>query len=146
MGNATRWEAASPEAMGAVAKALLKALPVKQVAFYGEMGSGKTTLIRHLCQELGVPEADVTSPTFSLVNVYEGAEQIFHLDLYRVEAVEELYDIGYEEIFYGEDWVFVEWPERAGALLPDDFARVNLKIEADGKRAILLEYEDLSSP
>ena len=89
--------------------------------FYGEMGAGKTTLIKSLCESLGVTEP-VTSPTFSIVNEYIGASQkVYHFDFYRLKNQTEALDMGYEEYFYSDAWCFIEWPEKipgpaAGAL------------------------------
>jgi len=100
----------------------------KTFAFYGPMGSGKTTLIKAICKELGATDM-VTSPTFALVNEYRtnNGDTIYHLDLYRINSIGELYDIGYEEYFYGDHIVFIEWPEMAEALLPESFIHVTLE-------------------
>ncbi len=106
------------------------------VAFYGPMGAGKTTLIRQICSRLGVQQ-EVTSPTFALVNRYTAADgrTIDHFDLYRIERIEELYDMGYEEYFYSDDICLIEWPERGEALLPDDALRVHIEVvDADRRR------------
>ena len=97
----------------------------RKFAFYGKMGSGKTTFIKAICNELGAADT-VTSPTFSLVNEYVSAtgERFYHFDFYRIESVEEIFDIGYEEFFYSENYCFIEWPEKAEMLLPDDIVKV----------------------
>ncbi len=111
------------------------------VAFYGSMGSGKTTLIKEICHQLGV-ENVVTSPTFALVNEYVSTEsKIFHFDLYRINKIEELYDIGYEEYFYSGRYCFVEWPELAESLLPEDIVRLVISATDDGKRFITLSKD-----
>lgn len=112
----------------------------KKVAFSGEMGAGKTTLIQSICKVLGV-EAVVNSPTFALINEYftvEG-ESIFHFDLYRIEDISELYDLGYEDYFYSEAWCFIEWPEMAVDLLPDDTLMLKIDVKEDGTRIIYSE-------
>ena len=109
------------------------------VAFYGSMGAGKTTFIRALCEELGVTDV-VTSPTFAIVNEYEvdKAEEfsIFHFDFYRIKRLEEVYDMGYEDYFYGSSLCLIEWPELIEELLPDDCLRVNIRMLDDGSREI----------
>jgi tRNA threonylcarbamoyladenosine biosynthesis protein TsaE len=88
------------------------------VTLEGELGAGKTTLIKAICAALGV-EATVNSPTFTLVNAYyAGATPVYHFDLYRVMEVEELADIGFEDYLGPDRWLFVEWPALARPLLP----------------------------
>ena len=109
------------------------------VAFYGSMGAGKTTFIRALCEELGVTDV-VTSPTFAIVNEYEvdRAEgfSIFHFDFYRIKRLEEVYDMGCEDYFYGSSLCLIEWPELIEELLPDDCLRVTIRVLDDGSREI----------
>ena len=105
------------------------------VAFFAPMGAGKTTLISTLMETLG-SEDIVTSPTFALVNQYEGNEcRIYHFDFYRIEEIEEVFDLGYEEYFYSGDLCFVEWPEKIEPLLPDDAMTVRITI-GDGESRI----------
>lgn len=96
-------------------------------AFFGPMGSGKTTLIKELCRQLGV-EGEISSPSFSLVNEYITAENkpVYHFDFYRIEKIEEVYDIGYEHYFYSNDLCFIEWPEKIMQLLPESFVKVEI--------------------
>lgn len=106
-------------------------------AFYGAMGSGKTTLIKAVCNQLGAIDT-VTSPTFSLINEYRTAEgvSLFHFDLYRIDSLGELFDIGYEEYFYGDDYVFVEWAEKAEVLIPGTFLKVYLEETGPSSRLV----------
>ncbi len=100
-------------------------------AFRGKMGAGKTTFIKAVCEELGV-EDQITSPTFSIVNEYRSdttGELIYHFDFYRVEKIDEVYDMGYEDYFYSGAICFIEWPELVEDLLPGDV--VDVKIEED---------------
>ena len=110
------------------------------VAFSGEMGAGKTTFIQSLCRALGVPE-EVNSPTFALVNEYftTGGESVFHFDLYRVEEPDELFDLGYEEYFYSGAWCFIEWPEKASHLIPEDAVTTCIEVKKEGSREIVFD-------
>lgn len=110
------------------------------IAFSGEMGAGKTTFIQVLCRALGVVQ-DVNSPTFSLVNEYftSTGESLYHFDLYRIEDPDELFDIGYEEYFFSGKRCFIEWPEKASHLIPDDALLVRIDVREDGSRE--LRYE-----
>lgn len=104
----------------------------KVVAFEGEMGSGKTTIIKALCDCLGVKD-NVSSPTFSIVNEYftENGETIYHFDFYRLKSLREALDIGVEEYFYSGAYCFIEWPEKIGELLPETALRVFIEKEND---------------
>jgi tRNA threonylcarbamoyladenosine biosynthesis protein TsaE len=118
----------SPDQIAKAAKTFLSIVQgFRTFAFYGAMGSGKTTLIKAICGELGATDV-VTSPTFALVNEYHTrqGEILYHLDLYRINSVSELYDFGYEEYFYDNHYIFIEWADKAEALLPDDTVKVTL--------------------
>ena len=104
-------------------------------AFYGSMGAGKTTFIKAICEELGVEDV-VTSPTFAIVNEYEGECPIYHFDFYRIKKLEEVYDMGYEDYFYGDGLCFIEWPEMMEELLPEGTIKVQIKENADGTRTV----------
>jgi tRNA threonylcarbamoyladenosine biosynthesis protein TsaE len=109
----------------------------RKFAFYGLMGSGKTTFIKAICQQLGALDV-VTSPTFALVNEYHTitGEILYHFDLYRINTIEELYDLGYEEYFYGDSYIFIEWPEKAELLLPDSIVKVVIEESGITKRKV----------
>lgn len=109
----------------------------KVFAFYGKMGAGKTTFIKALCEELGVEDV-ITSPTFALVNEYTSGngDPIYHFDFYRIKKIDEVYDMGYEDYFYGGNLCFLEWPELIESLLPEDVTKVHITTEADGFRTI----------
>lgn len=113
------------------------------VAIYGNMGAGKTTLIKALCRAAGVRET-VTSPTFALVNEYFSPEigKTYHFDFYRITEPSEIFDIGYEEYFYGGALCFLEWPELIEELLPDDTLRFFLDVTEDGKRRLKILRPD----
>ena len=124
-------------------------------AFYGKMGAGKTTFIKAICEELGVEEV-ITSPTFAIVNEYtaspcpseggeivppspgpsEGRLSIYHFDFYRIKRLEEVYDMGYEDYFYSGALCFIEWPELAEELLPEDAVSVRIEEQPDGSRLV----------
>ncbi len=94
---------------------------------HGEMGSGKTTLIKALCEEIGV-EDNVTSPTFSIVNEYKFAtEPVYHFDFYRVKTLEEALQAGVEDYFYSDNYCFIEWPEIILPILPKEYLNVCIR-------------------
>lgn len=109
-----------------IAEKILPYLQSKVVIFKGGMGFGKTTLIKALVRALGSTD-NVSSPTFSLVNPYEGAnDKIYHFDFYRIKNEEEAFDIGFEEYLYSGDWCFIEWAERVEKYLPETYTIVEL--------------------
>jgi len=114
---------------------------VAVIAFSGELGAGKTTFIQALCKELGV-RAEVTSPTFSLVNEYfmPDGSSIFHFDLYRIEDQSELFDMGYEEYFYSGARCFIEWPEKAIELIPEEALFVEIRVQDNLSREVVLSF------
>lgn len=102
------------------------------ICFYGEMGVGKTTLIKVLCEKLGVKD-NVSSPTFSIVNEYVllDGESIFHFDFYRMGKEEEAFDMGYEDYFYNGDLCLIEWPEKVKSIIPEDIMRIDITKNKD---------------
>ncbi len=131
----------SPAELPEVASAILDTLDGRTVvAFRGPMGAGKTTLIRQIVAQLGATDT-VTSPTFALVNQYSAAsgEPIHHFDLYRIERIEEVYDMGYEEYFYSGDLCLVEWPEKIEELLPDEVMTVRITVDGPEERTFEIE-------
>ncbi|MEN9997231.1 MAG: hypothetical protein RI922_221 [Bacteroidota bacterium] len=109
-------------------------------AFDGEMGAGKTTFISGLLNAMGIQELE-GSPTYSLVNVYDSVMfgKIYHFDVYRLKNEEEAYDIGIEEMLYGGDVCFIEWPEKIANLLPDNTIWVYIRNQEDNTRLITVE-------
>ena len=108
------------------------------IAFYGNMGAGKTTLIKNLCAKLGVQD-EVNSPTFALVNEYQTDtfDSVFHFDFYRIKSLEEVFDIGYEDYFYGGNLCLLEWPELIDPLMPEHFIKVEITLgDTDTSRKI----------
>ena len=110
------------------------------VLFRGPMGAGKTTLISRIAAALGA-EDTVTSPTFALVNQYEGegGRRIYHFDFYRINNVEEALDLGYEEYFYSGELCLVEWPEKIEPLLPEDAMTVTITVGEDEHRCFTID-------
>ena len=110
------------------------------VAFFAPMGAGKTTLISTLMESLG-SEDIVTSPTFALVNQYYTAERepVYHFDFYRINSINEAFDMGYEEYFYSGDLCLVEWPEKVEQLLPDNTMVVKIEILDENTRRFTIE-------
>lgn len=123
-----------------VAEEILSALGERRVVLLrGGMGAGKTTLVSRIAAKLGA-EDTVTSPTFALVNEYEGRDgTIYHFDFYRINRVEEVFDLGYEEYFYSGELCFVEWPEMVEGLLPEDAMQVRITVGDDQKRIFEIE-------
>jgi tRNA threonylcarbamoyladenosine biosynthesis protein TsaE len=108
--------------------------------FYGQLGAGKTTLIKSLCVALGYQE-DVTSPTFSLVNEYTIAQnKIYHMDLYRLKNIEEALDIGLEEYLYSGYYCFIEWPQVAIELLSEPYYVIKIEVEKNRQRKIEISF------
>ena len=110
-------------------------------AFYGQMGAGKTTFIAELCRALGVEEDATNSPSFSIINEYRSAttaELIYHFDLYRLESIEEALDIGVEDYFDCGAVCLLEWPERIEDILPDDTVKVEIKVNDDESRDLII--------
>ncbi|HYG37812.1 MAG TPA: tRNA (adenosine(37)-N6)-threonylcarbamoyltransferase complex ATPase subunit type 1 TsaE [Cytophagales bacterium] len=107
--------------------------------FYGEMGSGKTTLIKEICSLFKVNES-VTSPTYSIVNEYmsDSGKKLYHFDFYRVRSEAEVLDIGYEEYFYSDNYCFVEWPEKIPNLIPGIYLKVDIRMLQDSSRLIIV--------
>lgn len=124
-----------------VAEAVLGELRGRSVVlFRGPMGAGKTTLISRIAAALGA-EDTVTSPTFALVNQYEGegGRRIYHFDFYRINNVEEALDLGYEEYFYSGDLCLVEWPEKIEPLLPEEAMTVTITVGEDERRRFTID-------
>ena len=112
-------------------------------AFYGKMGSGKTTFIKSICEELGV-EDTINSPTFAIVNEYEDREMntIYHFDFYRIKSIAEVYNMGYEEYFYGGAYCFMEWPELVEELLPEETIKVYIEENEDTTRTVRIMFDE----
>lgn len=123
------------------AQDFIKKIKNKKVfAFYGEMGAGKTTFIKAICENLGVEDM-INSPTFSIVNEYLDADGniIYHMDCYRIEKESEATDIGVTGYLYSGNYCFIEWPEKIKRLLPDDMVKVKIAETENGIR--IVEFE-----
>ncbi len=114
----------------------------KKIAFYGEVGAGKTTFINALCQYFNIRET-VSSPTFSIINEYSYLDQnnveqlIYHADLYRLKTIDEVIDIGFEDYLYDPHFCLVEWPNIAEPILPLDCLKIKMELDADSNRKIV---------
>lgn len=106
-------------------------------AFYGKMGAGKTTFIKAICKALGVQD-NVNSPTFTIINEYKSAKgfPIYHFDFYRINRLQEAYDIGTEDYFSGSGLCLIEWPEKIAEILPEDCIKVSITTNPDLSRTI----------
>lgn len=113
---------------------------IKVWCFYAEMGAGKTTFIKKICEELGVLDT-MSSPTFSIVNQYEStkAGTVYHLDCYRLESVGEAQNIGVEEYLDSGNFCFLEWPEIVESLLPAHYLEINIKLVDDNARSLIAQ-------
>ena len=126
------------EEIGKAAEAFIQSIGDDRVfLFEGDMGAGKTTFISEVCRQMGC-EDDFGSPTFSLVNEYADRKgnPIYHFDFYRIDSPAEALDMGAAEYFDSDELCFVEWPDKAGAIIPDDARKVLIKVNADGTRTL----------
>jgi tRNA threonylcarbamoyladenosine biosynthesis protein TsaE len=129
----------SIDQLATVAQQILDQNPNKVILFNGEMGVGKTTLIKQLCKTLGVEEA-TSSPTFSLVNEYQTAKNqiVYHFDFYRLNQESEALDMGIEDYLYSGNWCFIEWSEKIENLIPEQHSIITIELLADGNRFLEL--------
>ena len=123
-----------------IAKKIIEFNPHKIVLFNGEMGAGKTTLIKSLCKELGII-TNISSPTFSLVNEYQTITNqiVYHFDFYRLKSQNEAFDIGIDEYLHSGHWCFIEWAENIKDLIPENYSTLTISVLSDGKRQIVLQ-------
>ncbi len=124
--NKLSFASVSIDVLDEVAKDIVASLGERKIIlFYGEMGSGKTTLIKEICKQLGVTDS-MSSPTYAIVNEYHASDKktIYHFDLYRVKNLEECLDIGMEEYLYSGNYCLIEWPDMAASLYPENAVKV----------------------
>ncbi|MFP4661578.1 MAG: tRNA (adenosine(37)-N6)-threonylcarbamoyltransferase complex ATPase subunit type 1 TsaE [Halanaerobiales bacterium] len=114
--------------------------PGQIILLSGRLGAGKTIMTQGICDGLGVEE-DVTSPTYNLINEYEGDLTVYHIDLYRLENEEDLYDLGIEDYLESDGITIIEWPDLVYDLLPPDFIYIKIEVEAKEHREISFEGE-----
>ena len=108
------------------------------VALNGELGAGKTTLVKAIAAELGIPREDVRSPSYTLINEYEGRLPVYHFDLYRLIDSSELYDLGYDEYLEGEGISIVEWADAIADALPSEYLSIKIEIVSDNERGFTI--------
>ncbi len=124
-----------------VAKQLIKHATSKTLLFYGNMGVGKTTLIKAIVKILGSND-EVSSPTFSIVNEYEiNNGLIYHFDLYRINDIEEAYNFGIEDYLYSDHYKLIEWPEKIEPILFDEFDEIFIEFNSENKRILKLNIK-----
>ncbi len=132
------------EELHKVSKEILGNVSSKTLCFYGEMGAGKTTLIKALVRSLGGGD-QANSPTYGIVNEYQnqkGELLGYHFDFYRLENEGEALDLGLEDYFSQDPWIFIEWPEKIGDLLPSNYTRISLEILDPVTRKIEITQAD----
>ncbi|VVV02109.1 tRNA threonylcarbamoyladenosine biosynthesis protein TsaE [Mesonia oceanica] len=129
------------EELPKIAQKIIEVSSSKTLLFYGEMGAGKTTLIKELVKQLGSSDR-VSSPTFSLVNEYLiNNSYIYHFDFHRINHEEEAYDIGFEEYLDNNNWIFIEWPEKIKNLLPQNKTTISIIKKSDKTRKISISTQ-----
>jgi len=133
------------EELSKTAQKILENVQSKTVLFYGEMGTGKTTLISAIVKEMGGTEP-ASSPTFSIVNEYEVTnDTVYHFDLYRLKTQNEALDMGIEDYLNSDSWNFIEWPEKIVSLLPEKVTVLELTASDDGSRILKLSEKQYSN-
>ncbi len=130
----------SLEEINTVAEQIIAQNPNKVILFHGEMGVGKTTLIKQLCKKLGVLEA-TSSPTFSLVNEYQTKDNhiVYHFDFYRLKQEMEALDMGADDYLYSGNWCFIEWAEKIPNLIPEEHSVITIELLPENKRLLRLD-------
>ena len=118
--------------------------PHRVFAFEGQMGAGKTTFIKKLCEQMGTLDI-VNSPTFAIINVYDVKQpyqgEVYHFDCYRLKDIREAMDFGAEDYLYSGNYCFIEWPDIIEALLPEDTVWVKITVMENGDRKLEIDYD-----
>lgn len=133
-----------------LAKRIAQSLKAKDIiCLCGDLGTGKTTFVKGIAQHLKIKESEVNSPTFTLLNIHEGKIPLYHFDLYRLDNLNEIVRLGYEEFFYGDGICVIEWADKLKQLIPSEYLAVQLKHQGENKRLITLQahgkrYENIS--
>ena len=109
------------------------------IALVGNLGAGKTVIANGLCSGLGVKQSYITSPTYTIINQYDGRIPVYHIDLYRLSDSRELYNIGWDEYIYGTGTCIIEWADKAAEMLPEEYLMVNIEVTGKDKRKITLQ-------
>ena len=124
-----------------VAKEVVENMNTKTLLMYGNMGVGKTTLVKAIVKLLGSND-EVSSPTFSIVNEYEGQNRlIYHFDMYRIKDIEEAYNFGIEDYLFSDNWSIIEWPEIIQHVVPIKFDRIDIELNPDNSRTLNLNIK-----
>jgi tRNA threonylcarbamoyladenosine biosynthesis protein TsaE len=137
------FEAKNLDELESISQEIITALGNSRVVLLnGGMGAGKTTLVKAMLTSLGADD-NGSSPTFSLINQYSSVNHgtIFHLDLYRLNSMEEALDIGIEDVLYDGNWCFIEWPENIISLLPENYGQIDIQVDENGLRQIRLNVK-----
>lgn len=108
------------------------------LALTGELGAGKTTLVKAIALGVGVAGNDVCSPSYTLVNEYEGRIPLYHFDLYRLEGAEDVSDLGFEEYLEGDGLCVIEWADIAPEILPEDYMKIRIEVAGEAERKFLV--------
>lgn len=137
-----KYKSNSAEETLSLAKHLAKYLkPGDILCLYGDLGSGKTTFTKGLAEGLKIKKEKVHSPTFTLLNIYEGKRPLYHFDLYRMDDIKEILNIGYEEFVYGDGIAVIEWADKLKELLPEEYLKIEFKHKGDDQRSLALSAQ-----
>ncbi|MBF0385685.1 MAG: tRNA (adenosine(37)-N6)-threonylcarbamoyltransferase complex ATPase subunit type 1 TsaE [Candidatus Omnitrophica bacterium] len=109
------------------------------ICLFGDLGTGKTTLVKGIAEGLKLSASKVNSPSFVLMNIYEGRMPLYHFDLYRLEGTKSILEIGYDEFLYGKGVAVIEWAERAGKMIPEEYLKITLAHKTENERVIIIK-------
>ncbi|MEX0778224.1 MAG: tRNA (adenosine(37)-N6)-threonylcarbamoyltransferase complex ATPase subunit type 1 TsaE [Balneolales bacterium] len=111
------------------------------VCLYGDLGAGKTHLVKGIASGFGLDINEIQSPTFTIINEYQGSKPIYHFDFYRLKSFKEALGIGVEEYFYGDGICLIEWPEKVAEIIPEQAIHIHLKHQGANNRAIFVTID-----